>query len=332
MTIKQRAAIAGGAVAVALFALWLTVFRNAGAETVIRASGTVETTEADLGFQVPGRIDSLAVVEGDSVRAGAQIAWLDRRELTARFQSAEAQERAARARLSELERGSRVEEVAQGRANLAAAEQRLADAERSLGRTRRLHDGGAVSQEQLDRETTQTEVLRSQYQTAKEQLALLQAGPRPETIAAQRALVQQTAAAVRQAQAAIDNGVIVAPFNGVVSVRHREAGEVVGAGSPVLTVRNPNDRWVRIYVREDEVGRLTIGQRASLTADAYPDRTYGGTVVFIANEAEFTPRNVQTTQERVKLVYRVKVRITDDPSGDLKAGLPADVRLAPEGR
>jgi HlyD family secretion protein len=90
---------------------------------------------------------------------------------------------------------------------------------------------------------------------------------------------------------------------------------------------NPEDRWIRIYVPEYQVGRLAIGMGATITADAYDDRTYQGRVVFIADEAEFTPRNVQTTEERVKLVYRVKIQITDDPSFDLKPGLPADVRL-----
>jgi HlyD family secretion protein len=113
-------------------------------------------------------------------------------------------------------------------------------------------------------------------------------------------------------------------------VRHREPGETVPAGLPVLTLMNPDDRWVRIYVREDEVGRIHLGDAAEITGDADPNRVYEGRVVFIASEAEFTPRNVQTTEERVKLVYRVKVQITDDPGHDLKPGLAADVRLEDE--
>ena len=99
-----------------------------------------------------------------------------------------------------------------------------------------------------------------------------------------------------------------------------------------MTVMNPADRWIRIYVPESQVGRLSVGMPATIRADAHPDRTYDGAIVFIANEAEFTPRNVQTTEERVKLVYRVKVRIAGDPEHDLKPGLPADVRLDPTDR
>jgi HlyD family secretion protein len=113
----------------------------------------------------------------------------------------------------------------------------------------------------------------------------------------------------------------------MVTIRHREPGESVSPGLPVLTVMDPEDRWVRIYVREDRIGEVSLGQTATISSDTYSDRTYSGEVVFIASEAEFTPRNVQTTEERVKLVYAVKVRITGDPSHDLKAGIPADVVL-----
>jgi HlyD family secretion protein len=114
----------------------------------------------------------------------------------------------------------------------------------------------------------------------------------------------------------------------LVTVRHREPGETVSSGVPVLTVMDPEDRWVRIYVREDRIGEVSLGQSATITSDTYPDRSYSGEVVFIASEAEFTPRNVQTTEERVKLVYAVKVRITGDPSHHLKPGIPADVVLS----
>ena len=120
---------------------------------------------------------------------------------------------------------------------------------------------------------------------------------------------------------------IAAPFDGLVTVRHREPGEIVAPGTAVLTVMNSDDRWVRIYVREDRVGAVKIGMAAEVSSDTYPDKRYPGRVSFIASEAEFTPKNVQTTEERVKLVYAVKVHITEDPDFDLKPGMPADVRL-----
>jgi HlyD family secretion protein len=323
---RQRIGIA----AVVMLALTVTVVlisRSSRDEALVTASGTVETTEADLGFQVPGRIDSIVVDEGDHVSGGTDLAWLDRTELFARKRQAEAQLGTARARLLELERGFRTEEVAQGRSALRAVERGLEDARRELQRTRRLFEGGAVSEQQLDNARTALTLAESDHESATEQLAILEQGPRREQVAAQRAAVEQARATVGQTDASLEHAVVRAPFDGIVTVRHREPGETVGAGAPVLTLRDPTDRWVRIYVREDEVGRLALHLPAAITADAYPERTYEGEVVFIASEAEFTPRNVQTTEERVKLVYRVKVRVTGDPSFDLKPGLPADVRL-----
>jgi HlyD family secretion protein len=310
-------------------ALWFGILRDDGSDVVV-ASGTVEATEADLGFQAPGRVERIAVLEGDRVVVGQELAWLDRIELQARRQAAEAQAEAARAMLSELERGFRAEEIAQGRAALRAAEQRVSDARRDLERARRLFDGGAVSQQTLDRGETAYELAMADLESVQEALQILETGPRQERIAAQRAALAQAEATVAQIDATLDFAVVRAPFDGLITVRHREPGETVAAGIPVLTLMNPDDRWVRIYVRADEVGRINIGHPATITGDAYPDRTYEGRVVFIANEAEFTPRNVQTTKERVKLVYRVKVQIVGDPGFDLKPGLAADVRLQTE--
>jgi HlyD family secretion protein len=121
--------------------------------------------------------------------------------------------------------------------------------------------------------------------------------------------------------------VIRASFDGVATVRHREPGEIVPGGAPVLTVMNPDDRWVRIYIPENRIGTVHVGDKAAITTDTWPDKQYAGDVTYIAAAAEFTPKNVQTAEERVKLVYAVKVRISDDAAFDLKPGMPADVRL-----
>jgi HlyD family secretion protein len=119
-----------------------------------------------------------------------------------------------------------------------------------------------------------------------------------------------------------------APFDGVVTVRHREPGEIIPAGSPVLSVLNREDRWVRIYVPETRIAAVRLGLGAEITTDTYRGKKYRGAVSQIASEAEFTPKTVQTQEERVKLVYAVKVRVDADSTYDLKPGMPADVRLA----
>ena len=316
----------------ALVAGWLVLRPGRDAQGRIEASGTVEATEADLGFQAGGRVLEVNFREGDVVPAGAVVARLDAAEAQARLGQAQAGLAAARAMLEQLERGSRPEELEQARAAASAARDRLDDIRRSLERTKKLYEGGAASREQYDQATTAAQVAAAQNDQAQQALRLVQAGPRTEQIQAQRAVVRQGEAAVSQAQAALDNATIRAPFAGVVTVRHREPGEAVSPGLPVVTLLNPADRWVRIYVREDEVGRVSLGQKATITSDSDPSKRYQGRVSYVASQAEFTPRNVQTQEERVKLVYAVKVAITGDPGNVLKSGVPADVSLVPSGQ
>jgi HlyD family secretion protein len=239
------------------------------------ASGTVEATEAQLGFQAAGRIESIGVQEGDKVKQGQVLAQLDTRETEAR--------------------------LAQARAQIAATELRLHDAQRDLGRSRELLAGGAIGQEAYDKAQLAFKVAQSDNAQAR--------------------------ANAQAIEAMLANMVIHAGFDGVVTVRHREPGEIVAPGVSVLTVMNPDDRWVRIYIPEYRIGAVHRGQKAAIQTDTYRDKRYGGEVTYIASEAEFTPKNVQTTEERVKLVYAVKVRVTDDPGFELKPGMPADVTL-----
>lgn len=241
------------------------------------ASGTVEATDAQLGFEVPGRIEYIAVHEGDKVKTGQVLARLDMTETKAR--------------------------LAQAQAQLAAAKARLVQARRDLKRAKRLLAGGAIGQESFDKTQLALDVADSDHRQAQ--------------------------AAIKTIQAMLDNMTIVASFDGLVTIRHHEPGEIVPAGSPVLTVMNPADRWVRIYLPENRIGAVHVGEKAAITTDTYPNKHYGGKVSFVASEAEFTPKNVQTTEERVKLVYAVKVQITTDPGFDLKPGIPADVHLEP---
>jgi len=306
---------------------WLVLRNGNGEAGVISASGTVEATEADLGFQVPGRVEEVVPHEGDVVTGGVELARLDTGELTAARDAAAAQLQAAEARLAELRRGSRPQEVLQAEAALRSAQQRADEAGRDADRTQKLFDGGAVSQQALDRALTARDVADAAMDQARQTLAMVREGPRVETIRAQEAMVQQARANVARAEAALANAVVYAPFDGRITVRHREPGETVSSGAPVLTLLDPGDRWVRIYVREDQIGRVKLGMGARITSDTYPDKVYQGEVTFVGSEAEFTPRNVQTTEERIKLVYPVKVRISGDSDFELKPGIPADVTL-----
>lgn len=309
------------------FLAWRALAPREGDDAAIAASGTVEATEARLGFEVAGRIVAIEVREGERVDTGRELARLDDAEIVARRAQAVAQLDSARARLAELEAGFRSEEVAQARTAVAAASERVADAERDHQRTTTLYEGGAVPRESLDKAALAAELARRQHEQAAQQLSLLASGARPEQVAGARAQVAQAEAAVATLDATLAKSRLAAPFPGIVTVRHREPGEIVAPGAAVVTLMNPDDRWVRIYVPENRLGRVSIGQRAAIVSDTFPGRRYDGEVAFVADQAEFTPKNVQTTEERVRLVYAVKVRITGDRELELKPGLPADVTL-----
>lgn len=310
-----------------LLAIGFAILRGRGGAGPLVATGTVEATDAALGFTVPGRLEGLRVNEGDTVAAQEPIAWLDRSETRGRRDQAAAQVAAATAQLRELERGSRPEEIATARAAAQAAADRFAEAERDERRLRELRQRLVVSQQDLDRATTALELARSAKVQADEQRRLVELGPRRERIAAARASLAAARATLRALDATLAQMEVRAPFPGTISVRHHVPGEVLAAGAPVVTLLHRDDRWVRIYVPEDRIGAVRLGQPARITSDSFRARRYAGRVIAIASEAEFTPRTVQTREERVKLVYAVKVRITGDPAHDLKPGMPADVTL-----
>jgi HlyD family secretion protein len=308
-------------------AFWLTRRDDPGDALIV--SGSVEATQARLAFETGGRIVQIGPREGERVQAGQPLASIDGAELDAKRRQAAAAVQAASVQLAELESGFRREEIAQAAAAASAATERSEDANRDLERTRALRQGGAVSPEALQKAETAAGVAAAQLRQAREQLELMRRGPRPEKIQAARAQLEQARAAEQAAAATLVDTVIRAPHAGVVTVRHREPNEVVSPGQPVVTVMNPSDRWVRIYVPENRIGAVSLGDAAAIRSDTFPGKEYPGRVVFISPEAEFTPKSVQTTEERVRLVYAVKVRIEGDSAMELKPGMPADVELRP---
>ncbi len=321
--------IIGGVVlsSIGAFAIYRTTMAADNNGGAIVASGTIEATQAELGFQASGRLEEITVREGDQVTTGTQFAHLDQSELLAQREVARAQVAAAQAGLSELLAGSRKEEIAHARAALAVATDKRDYAARDVERLAPLAEQSLVSRQAYDQQRTNLSVAQGEVAKAKEDLDILVTGPRAEKIAAQRAALAQAQATVGRIDAMLAQTVLEAPFTGTVTVRHREPGEALQPGTPVVTIRNFDDRWVRVYIPGDEVGTLTLNQPAIITADANPKQQYQGTISYIASVAEFTPRNVQSTKDRVKLVYEVRVRVAGDTNVDLKPGLPADVRF-----
>ena len=291
-------------------------------------SGNIEARETDLAFQVPGRIARLSVDEGDVVAAGQKLASLDPRDYELALARAGADAAASKAALAVLEAGARPQELRVAEATVTQMEAQLRFARDETRRVAQLVPKRLAAQDQLDRAQLQEDVAQAALTQAKQQLALLQEGARKEEIARARSDYEARRQAMAAAQQQLSYVDLASPTAGIVTVRLAEPGEVVGAGQAVLTVAALDRPWVRVYVNEKDLPRVRLGQAAEVRVDGLPGRVFRGRVTFISNEAEFTPKTVETRDLRVDQVYRAKVEVAN-PDGALKIGMPADVTLIP---
>lgn len=300
-----------------------------GAEepALIRVSGTIEVTDAELSFRIPGRLVARQASEGHTVVKGAVAAELEATELAQDVAVRQAELDGAVADLAELRAGSRPEEIAQAEAALALARAEAGRAGIEDARQRDLLAQDVVSAREQEGSETAYAVARARVRQAEERVALLRKGPRAEQVAQLRARVGRARRALEIAKTRVEYATLVAPFAGVVLAEHLEPGEHVNPGTPVVTLGALEQVWLRAYINETDLGRVQLGQRVEVSTDTFADRRYTGRVSFIASEAEFTPKNVQTEKERVKLVYRIKVAIPN-PNLELKPGMPADAEIA----
>ena len=297
--------------------------RSSAVKGEIKVSGTVEATTAELSFKVGGRLSRRLVDEGMQVTVGQTVALLEDDELKQERDARTADEKAVRAALADLEAGSRREEIAQGEAALnrmkADADKLARDAERAEN----LFTREVIPRMELDAARAGRDASAAAVREAEQRLKLIKAGPRPDAVRQARARVDASSAGLSLAETRLAQAVLSAPMAGLVLAKHAEPGEMLAPGTPVVTIARMDEVWLRGYIPEADVGRVAIGQRARVTADAWPGRVLEGRVSFISSEAEFTPKNVQTEKERVKLVYRIKVTLPN-PKGELKPGMPAD--------
>jgi len=292
----------------------------------IELSGTVEARKVDLAFQVGGRIAELAVDEGDAVQAKQRVATLDARDYELALRAATAQMDAAQAALAALRAGTRIQELRVAEAQLAKAQADLDYAHVEFKRIAELVARKLAPQEQLDQLQQRQNVALAGVEQARQMLALLREGPRQEEIDRAAAELRARQAAVETARQQLAYVQLHSPVTGVVSVRLVETGEVVAAGKPVLRVAELSQPWVRAYLNEADLPRVRLGQPAEVRVDGLPGKVWPGRLAFIAPDAEFTPKTVETRALRVDLVYRVKIEV-ENPSGALKLGQPADVLL-----
>jgi len=261
------------------------------------------------------------------------------------------------AHLDELNAGSRTEEIQQADSSVNEARAQMELARADWERAQTLYKNTDISTSQFDQARTKFRAAQAVLAQAEQRAAMVKEGPRKEEIAGARAQVARAQGAVRTSQAnridlrrkqeqlvqlradidraraqvgitqsQIDDTIIASPIDGVVLVKSAEPGEVIAAGTTIVRIGDVNHPWLRAYVGETDLGRVKLGTAVNLTTDSYPGKIYHGTVSFIASEAEFTPKQIQTKEERVKLVYRVKVDV-DNANHELKNNMPVDTEI-----
>lgn len=297
--------------------------KNAG---LLNLSGNIEVTEAEISFKIPGRVERRLVDEGDSVRRNQPIAILDSLELRDEVSVRRAEVAAAEQTFAELAHGSRPEEVRQGEANLQLVKADEARLRIDRERMTALHSKDLISTQQYDASVAAHEMALARVKDAQERLELLRQGPRTERVAQARAQLERARQQLAISQTRLGYVTVNSPVSGTVLSKNTEPGEFVSAGTPIVTVADLENVWLRGYVDETDLGRVKLGQRACLVTDTFPGKAYAGRISFISSQAEFTPKTVQTPKERVKLVYRVKIDVAN-PNQELKPGMPADAQI-----
>ena len=315
------------ALAAAGIAWWLTHRHAAGDEIVLY--GNVDLREVDLAFNDSQRIVKVLVQEGDRVRKGQVLALLDASRLTPQLDQAEARADSQAAVVQRLRNGSRPQEVAQARANLALAQADARQARDNYLRVKEVFQsssGRAVSRQDLDNAKAQWDVAQAKTAVNRKALELAVIGPRKEDIAQAQAMLKADQANVALLKQELADATLKAPLDAVVRSRIAEPGDMASPQKTAFTLAITDPKWVRAYVSESDLGRVRPGMAAGVRVDSFPGRRFEGWVGFISPVAEFTPKTVETPDLRSSLVYEVRVFVKD-PADDLRLGMPATVDL-----
>ena len=299
---------------------------------------------------------ALSTAQAQLAESISALKW-QRETMEADLQLRHADLSAAESQLLQLKNGARPQEIQESQAAVAAAQSQYDQAKKDWDRAQTLYKNDDISTSQYDQFRARFEGAQANLNQVKEHSGLVQAGPRSETIESASAQVERARASLRVGQAnAIEtkrreqdivarqgdieraksqialidsqlaDTIAVSPINGVVLVKAADVGEVLAPGTSVVTVGDIDHPWLRAYVREQDLGRIKIGDKVKVTTDSFRDKVYDGHISFISSDAEFTPKQIQTAEERVKLVYRIKIDV-DNPRHELKSNMPADAEI-----
>lgn len=308
-------------------AFFLYSSKKNGSENALTMYGNVDIRDVTLGFRVSGRLEKLMFEEGDRVKEGDLLAVLDKKPYEDQLAVAEARLESAESVFSKMLSGLRPQEIEEARAQVHEREATLINLERTYKRQDELFKLDAVSAQAHDEALAARDEARARLKMARKSLELALAGYRDEDIRAAGAEYKAAAAFVESAKTSLADTEIISPSDGVILTRVREKGSIIASGAAVYTIALDSPVWIRTYAAEPDLGRIYPGQKAEIYTDTNPGKPYVGQVGFISPQAEFTPKNVETTALRTDLVYRLRI-IVDNPDKFLRQGMPVTVKLS----
>lgn len=292
----------------------------------IKIYGNVDIREAQLSFNSSEHIKELFVQEGEHVIKGQLLATLHTKLLEAQLLQAQAQLLTNQKMLAKLEAGSRIEDINKAKAEYNAATARTKSAIDSYERLKPLITNKLISPDELEKAQALADSAKADKEAVRQALILLEAGSRIEDIAIAKAVISSSEATVQLAQQRLDDANLYAPDNGIIRNRILESGDMAFPQTPVMTLAFINPVWVRAYLPEPALGKITLGRPAKIFTDSFPDKSYIGWVGYISPTAEFTPKVVQTEELRTRLVYSVKI-FACNPQDELRLGMPVTVEI-----
>lgn len=292
----------------------------------LKLSGFIEGKEVEISSRIQGQIKEIFVDEGDMIREREAIALIDCSDYQIQKKQVEALVESASANLKIIEKGARSEDLRVAEELKKQAETNLRSAERDFNRAKRLFDEKSITEKQWEDAKTRYEMAMANFKQAEENLKKIKRGARKEEIELARAKLKEAMALLESVEKRIKECEILSPIDGIVSVKLREKGEMVGPGTPIVKILNTEKVYLYVYIPERDLGVVKVGDYAEIKVDSFPEKKFIGKIVFISSEAEFTPKQIQTEDERTKLVFRAKIEL-ENKDGIFKIGMPADALI-----
>jgi len=305
---------------------FLSCNKGSNKSEAIEASGLIEAVETEIRAKVQGEIKEIYAKEGDKIKKGDLLCLVDDEKLLIQLSQVRAGLEGARSKLELFKKGTKKELIAMAKSQLEEAGKELELAQKNEQRLAKLLSEGAVSEAQKEQADLRLKAAQEGHKSADENYQLLLRGKEKEEIEMVEAEISGLQAQEQFLQSQIQDTRVISPVDGFLEIRHIEKGELALAGTLLFSLIDLNQAYVNAYLPERYVGRVKVGSPIEVISDSFPDKVFKGRVDYISDQAEFAPKNIQTKEERLKLVFRVKSYL-QNTEGELKPGMPVDVKI-----